>query len=71
VTVQIGIGSGQGNGLTPLYAGPAPTVPGVQQVNVAVPGGMSSGPVQLTVCVTVAAQQYCSAGYTLAVATLH
>lgn len=71
VTVQIGGGSGQGNSQTPLYAGPAPTVPGVQQVNVAVPDSMSSGPVQLTVCVTANAQQYCSAGYTIAVATLH
>jgi uncharacterized protein (TIGR03437 family) len=77
VTVQIGDPSGGGSGgfsnLTPLYAGAAPTVPGVQQVNVAVPDGLISGPAQLTVCAAVVAttagsQPYCSAGYSLAVA---
>ena len=67
VSVQIG---GQAN-LVPLYAGPAPTVPGVQQVNVAVPDGLPEGPVQLTICAAVGSQSYCSAAYTLVVATLH
>ena len=72
VTVQIG---DQSN-LIPLYADAAPTVPGVQQVNVAVPNSLPTGPVQLTVCAAVIAatpgsQPYCSAGFTLAVATLH
>ncbi|MBZ5723900.1 MAG: hypothetical protein LAP87_02780 [Acidobacteriia bacterium] len=51
--------------LAPLYAGPAPEVPGVQQVNVRVPAGLASGPVQLTICATAGGQQFCSAGYTL------
>ena len=71
VSVQIG---GQAN-LVPLYAGAAPTVPGVQQVNVAVPDGLPAGPVQLTICAafvgTAGPQPYCSAAYTLVVATLH
>jgi uncharacterized protein (TIGR03437 family) len=61
VSVQIG---GQGN-LTPLYAGPAPGVPGVQQVNVAVPTGLASGSTPLTICAVAGSQQYCSSGYTV------
>jgi uncharacterized protein (TIGR03437 family) len=53
--------------LVPLYAGDAPTVPGVQQVNVAVPDG-ASGAVPLTLCASVAGgQPYCSAAYQLAI----
>lgn len=48
--------------LVPLYAGPAPTVPGVQQVNVAVPGDLPAGSSQLIICATTGGQQYCSAG---------
>ena len=55
------------NGLVPLYAGPAPTVPGVQQVNVAVPNGLAVSSTQLTVCAVAGGQQYCSAGVALAV----
>jgi uncharacterized protein (TIGR03437 family) len=51
----------------PLYAADAPTVPGVQQVNVAVPDGLSSGTTPLIVCATTGSQQYCSAGYSLAI----
>ena len=60
VTVQIG---GQAN-LLPLYAGVAPDVPGVQQVNVAVPNGVS-GTSPLIVCATTGGQSYCSAATTL------
>lgn len=52
--------------LVPVYAGEAPTVPGVQQVNVAVPGNVK-GAVSLKVCATVGAQQYCSPGYSITV----
>jgi uncharacterized protein (TIGR03437 family) len=63
VSVQIGT---QGN-LVPLYAGPAPGVPGVQQVNVTVPGGTVSGYAGLTICVGSGSQQSCSPGWALAV----
>jgi uncharacterized protein (TIGR03437 family) len=51
--------------LVPLYAGEAPTVPGVQQVNVALPEGASSA--DLLICAMVAGQQYCSSAYPIAV----
>jgi uncharacterized protein (TIGR03437 family) len=63
--VSARIGS-QGN-LVPLYAGPAPGVPGVQQVNAAVPVGAGPGSVPLTICVTAAGQQYCSDAWALSV----
>jgi uncharacterized protein (TIGR03437 family) len=63
LSVQIG---NQMN-LAPLYAGGAPTVPGVQQVNVAVPGGLAAGNTQLVLCATVNGQPYCSTSYALAV----
>lgn len=56
--------SGQ-SGLVPLYAGAAPGVPGVQQVNVAIPGGTASGPTTLTLCVASGGQPYCSTPSTL------
>lgn len=56
VSAQIG---GQ-SGLVPLYAGPAPGIPGVQQVNVAVPDGIASGVTTLTLCVSGGGQPYCS-----------
>lgn len=55
VTVQIG---NQGN-LQPLYAAAAPNFSGLQQVNVAVPGGVS-GATPLTVCASTGGQSYCS-----------
>ena len=55
------------NGLVPLYAGPAPTVPGVQQVNVAVPNDLTISSAQLMLCAVAGGQQYCSAGVALAV----
>ncbi len=60
VTVQIG---NQAN-LVPLYAAGAPDVPGVQQVNVAVPEGLT-GSVPLTVCAATGGHSYCSPASTL------
>jgi uncharacterized protein (TIGR03437 family) len=60
VSVQIG----DRKDLVPVYAGDAPTVPGVQQVNVAVPAGVT-GSLTLEVCATTGGQQYCSPGYTI------
>jgi uncharacterized protein (TIGR03437 family) len=53
--------------LVPLYAGPAPTVPGVQQVNVAVPDGLDSSNPSLVVCAVTATSQFCSPAYALVV----
>lgn len=63
VTAQIG---NQMN-LIPLYAAPAPTVPGVQQVNVAVPSSLGTGMSQIILCASVGGQSYCSDPYSLAV----
>jgi uncharacterized protein (TIGR03437 family) len=63
VTAQIGNSAG----LVPVYAGPAPGIPGVQQVNVAVPSGSTGGVAPLLLCAATGGQQYCSTGYTLAV----
>ncbi|MDR3702138.1 MAG: hypothetical protein P4L56_21000 [Candidatus Sulfopaludibacter sp.] len=60
VTVQIGSLAS----LVPLYAAAAPDVPGVQQVNVAVPDGLN-GTVPLTVCATAGGHSYCSPASTL------
>jgi uncharacterized protein (TIGR03437 family) len=63
VSAQIG---NQKN-LAPVYAGDAPTVPGVQQVNVAVPDGVGVA-ASLVLCATVpGGQQYCSTGYQVVV----
>ena len=62
VSVQIG----DQKNLVPVYAGDAPTVPGVQQVNVAVPAGLT-GSLTLEVCATTGGQQYCSPAYTITV----
>jgi uncharacterized protein (TIGR03437 family) len=64
-TVSVQIGGRQD--LVPLYAGPAPTVPGVQQVNVAVPDGVDASNSSLLVCATTASSQFCSAAYPLVV----
>jgi uncharacterized protein (TIGR03437 family) len=53
--------------LVPLYAAPAPSVPGVQQVNVAVPEDIAGSKVRLSICAQTAERQYCSADYSLAV----
>jgi uncharacterized protein (TIGR03437 family) len=62
VSVQIG----DRKDLVPLYAGEAPTCPGVQQVNVAVPEGVT-GPLAVVVCAATGGQQYCSPAYTITV----
>jgi len=51
----------------PLYAGDAPGIPGVQQVNVAIPTGVSGAATPLYVCATANGQQYCSNTYSLSV----
>jgi uncharacterized protein (TIGR03437 family) len=53
--------------LIPLYAGQAPTVPGVQQVNVAVPSDLTTSTTQIVICAAVGGQQYCSSGSPLAI----
>jgi len=54
-------------GLIPVYAGPAPTVPGVQQVNVAVPDDLIPTATQLVICAAIGGQSFCSAGSPLVV----
>jgi uncharacterized protein (TIGR03437 family) len=49
--------------LIPLYAGVAPGLTGVQQVNAAIPADLAAGATQLTVCATAGSQQACSAAY--------
>jgi uncharacterized protein (TIGR03437 family) len=64
VTAQVG----DRKDLVPVYAGEAPTVPGVQQVNVAVPDGVGAA-ASLVLCATVpGGQRFCSTGYQLVVA---
>ncbi len=53
--------------LVPLYAGDAPTVTGVQQVNVAVPDEMPTSSTQLVICASTGGRQYCSAATPLAI----
>jgi uncharacterized protein (TIGR03437 family) len=60
VTARIGDRSG----LVPMYAGPAPDVPGVQQVNVTIPQDVS-GEVALVLCASVDSKDYCSAEFGL------
>jgi uncharacterized protein (TIGR03437 family) len=62
VSVQIG----DQKNLVPLYADEAPTAPGVQQVNVAIPAGVT-GALPLQVCAVTGGQQYCSPSYSIAV----
>jgi uncharacterized protein (TIGR03437 family) len=63
VSAQIG---GRSN-LVPAYAGAAPTLTGVQQVNVQIPDDLDGSDAKLILCATVAGQQYCSAGFPLAI----
>ena len=62
VSVQIG----DRKNLVPLYADEAPTAPGVQQINVAVPAGVT-GALPVAVCATTVGQQYCSPAYSITV----
>ena len=66
-SATVAVQMGDRKNLIPLYAGEAPTVPGVQQINVAVPDGMGPGAATLIVCATTGGQQYCSTGNTVAV----
>ena len=59
VTVQI---AGR-TGLVPWYAGVAPGLTGVQQVNMTIPSDLAAGTVQLMVCATVGSQPTCSPAY--------
>jgi uncharacterized protein (TIGR03437 family) len=47
--------------LIPLYAGAAPGLPGVQQVNAMVPADLGSGATQVIICATAGSQLACSA----------
>jgi uncharacterized protein (TIGR03437 family) len=53
---------GSQSGLTPLYAGAAPGISGVQQVNVAVPAGAGGGSTPVAVCATAGGRQFCATG---------
>ena len=53
--------------LIPQYAADAPTVPGVQQVNVAVPDDVAPSTTQLVICALTGGQQYCSAAVAITV----
>jgi uncharacterized protein (TIGR03437 family) len=64
-TVSARIGGSQE--LVPLYAGEAPTLTGVQQVNFAVPDGAGAGTAPLVVCAMAGGRQYCSGSYSLKV----
>ncbi len=46
--------------LTPLYAGPAPGIPGLQQVNVRVPSDLPAMTSEIVVCSTVDGVRVCS-----------
>jgi uncharacterized protein (TIGR03437 family) len=49
--------------LIPLYAGAAPGLTGVQQVNATIPTNLAAGATQLIVCATAGSAQACSAAY--------
>ena len=63
-TVSVQIGAVKD--LVPVYSGDAPAVPGVQQINVAVPQGVAGSP-NVLVCATTGGQQYCSPAYAITV----
>jgi uncharacterized protein (TIGR03437 family) len=49
--------------LIPLYAGVAPGLTGMQQVNAQIPADLAAGATQLIVCATAGSTQACSAAY--------
>ncbi len=59
-TVSVVIGSQ--TGIAALYAGAAPGIAGVQQVNVALPAGAGGGSMPLAICATAGGRQFCSTG---------
>ena len=64
-TVSVNLGS-RAN-LVPLYAGPAPDVPGVQQVNLAIPADMPAGSAALSICAGINSANVCSPAYSVTV----
>jgi uncharacterized protein (TIGR03437 family) len=54
-------------GLVPLYAGPAPGLPGVQQVNVVIPADLPAMPSTVSVCAPGGAAPLCSLGAPLVI----
>jgi uncharacterized protein (TIGR03437 family) len=58
--------AGNQSGIQPLYAGAAPGLSGVQQVNVAVPagagGGSTAASTAVAICASAGARQFCSTG---------
>jgi uncharacterized protein (TIGR03437 family) len=58
---------GDQKNLAPLYSGDAPTVPGVQQVNLAVPPGAGAGSTLVLCATPPGGQAICSTPYALAV----
>jgi uncharacterized protein (TIGR03437 family) len=63
ITVNIG----DQRGIAPLFAGPQPTYPALDQINVTIPASLSGGSVPLAVCVTTlpGTQPLCSNSETL------
>jgi uncharacterized protein (TIGR03437 family) len=57
-TVDVTIQDRQG--LVPLYAGAAPGIPGLQQVNVMVPSGLTATTTQIVICGTALGNRVCS-----------
>ena len=53
--------------LIPLYAGAAPGLTGVQQVNAAIPADLAAGATQLMICATAGSQRTCSLAYPLTI----
>jgi uncharacterized protein (TIGR03437 family) len=64
-TVSVNLG-GRAN-LVPLYAGKAPELTGVQQVNVAIPTDMAAGTAPMSVCAAVGSLTVCSPAYAVTV----
>jgi len=64
-TVSVTLGNR--TNLVPLYAGPAPDVIGVQQVNVEIPSDAAAGAVPLSVCASMGSATACSPAYTVTV----
>jgi uncharacterized protein (TIGR03437 family) len=58
---------GNRSNLVPLYAGPAPDVTGVQQVNVEIPSDMAAGTVPLSICASINSATACSPAYSVTV----
>ncbi len=53
---------GNQSGVKTVYAGGAPGIAGVQQVNVAIPAGAGGGSTPVAICAATAGRQFCSTG---------